>query len=340
MEILENDPDVKRNLIVVGRSAGSLEVLRALAAGLPVDLDAAVLVVVHVPASVRSVLPQILARSGPLPAAHAVDGEPIIPGRILIAPPDHHLLVRGDRVRVSRGPQENGHRPAVDPLFRTAARWAGPRVVGVIVSGMLDDGAAGMVAVRARGGFCVVQSPADATYPGMPQSAVEYTRVDRVVAASELAAVIVAATREELPEVSVPHDPTEETAPELDPPGLEPEIEALRQDRDGAPSGFSCPDCHGVLWEIRDGELTRYRCRVGHAFSPESLLAYQDESVEEAMWVAYRALEESAAIADRARQHGNAGIVAAYEQKRSDALARAHLIRRALGAEDKPEPLP
>lgn len=333
---------MRRNLIVIGGSAGALDALRTVVAGLPADLSAAVLVVVHTPAGVRSMLPQILSRGGVLPAMHAVEGEALSPGRILVATPDHHLLVRGDRVHLSRGPQENGHRPAVDPLFRTAARWAGPRAVGVILSGMLDDGAAGMVAMRARGGLCVVQSPQDAAYAGMPRSALAYTRADHVVAASALAEVLVAATREELPDATVSDDPTEASAPELEPDGFEPEVDATRDGRRGAPSGFSCPDCHGVLWEVRDGELTRYRCRVGHGYSPDSLLAHQDESVEEAMWAAYRALEESAAIsarlAERALRQGSPGTAASYERKRRDTLDRAHLIRRALDAEAKPGP--
>jgi two-component system chemotaxis response regulator CheB len=327
---------VHRDLIVIGGSAGSLEVLGALVAELPADLAAAVLVVVHVPPKSRSLLPQILQRRSRLPVRHARDGEALAPGQVLVAPPDHHLLVERDRVRLTLGPRENGSRPAVDPLFRTAARWAGPRAVGVVLSGSLDDGTAGMISVRARGGRCVVQSPDDALYPAMPQSVLDHVPVDDVVPATGLARVLVALTREPLPPAAADAEPAEATAPELEPAGVEPDIDVVREQL-GPSSGFTCPDCHGALWELRDGALFRYRCRVGHGFSPESLVALQSESVEEAMWVAYRALEESAAmsgrLARRLRDRGLAESAARYDEKSAAALARARLIRSALDAE-------
>ncbi len=325
---------MKRDLIVLGGSAGSLEVLLGLAAALPGDLAATLLVVVHTPARARSMLPQVVQRRSALQVRHARDGEPLLPGHILVAPPDHHLLVEGDRVRLTRGPRENGTRPAIDPLFRTAARWAGRRAVGVVLSGSLDDGTAGMLALRARGGACVVQSPDEATHPGMPRSVLGQMTPDHVVTAAGLAPLLLALTGEELDDLPAFHAPIEESAPELEPDDAAPEIDATRQDRPGSPSAFSCPDCHGVLWEVPDGPLVRFRCRVGHAFSPESLAAVQEESVEDALWVAYRALEESAAMSTRLtarlRERGLPELSERYEVKRAEALRRAHLIRRVL----------
>ena len=161
-----------RDIVVVGASAGGVEALRTLVAGLPEGFPAALFIVLHVPPT-TSVLPAILTRAGKLPAAHARDGDAIEHGRIYVAPPNHHLLLKGDIVRVERGPRENGHRPAINPLFRTAAMRYRERVVGVILSGSLDDGIAGSVAVKRLGGAVLVQDPADALYPTMPKGAIE-----------------------------------------------------------------------------------------------------------------------------------------------------------------------
>ena len=178
------------DIVVVGASAGGVEALAGLAASLPTGLPAAVFVVLHVPSTGTSALPDILARKGPLPASHVKGGEPIEPGRIYIAPPDHHLLLRQGHMHLSRGPRENGHRPAVDPLFRSAAREYATRVVGVILSGALDDGTAGLLAIKSRGGVAVVQDPGDAIYPGMPGNALEVVKVDHVVPAGAMGEVL------------------------------------------------------------------------------------------------------------------------------------------------------
>ena len=262
-------------IVVVGASAGGVEALVDLAASLPSDLSAAVFVVLHLPATGTSALPEILRRQGPLPAAHVRDGEPIQPGRIYVAPPDHHVLLRTGHVHLSRGPRENGHRPAVDPLFRSAAREYATRVIGVVLSGALDDGTAGLLAIKSRGGVAVVQNPEDALYPGMPGNALEHAQVDHVLAAASMGKLL---TRLLADLAEPPADPA--------PTGMRVEVEmegfsmeAFEGNHPGRPSGFSCPDCNGVLWQIRDGGLERYRCRVGHAWSPESLLTQQSEAL-------------------------------------------------------------
>ena len=180
----------EHRIIVIGASAGGVEAISQVVRELPADVPAAVCVVLHFPASGTSVLPSILARVGSLPAAHAVDGEPIQPGRIYVAPPDRHLIVRQERVELSIGPKENNHRPAVDVMFRTAARSHGPRVIGVVLSGTLDDGTVGLAAIRKQRGIAVVQDPEDALYPGMPRSALENVGGDHVLPVAGIGALL------------------------------------------------------------------------------------------------------------------------------------------------------
>ena len=325
------------DIIVVGASAGGVEALTRLVGGLPADLPASVFVVLHVPAYGASVLPSILARNGPLPARHPADGEEIKPGTIYVAPPDFHLLVDRGRVRLSRGPRENGHRPSVDPLFRTAARSYGRRVVGVVLSGSLDDGSSGLMTIKRRGGMAVVQDPEDALYYGMPRSAMEAVAVDRVLP--------IAAIGPALAELA--HEPVAEAGGEDVSDDLHYEAEIAAFDLDalnikhhpGTPSGFACPDCAGGLWEIQEGELIRFRCRVGHAWSSHGLLAEQANAVEEALWIALRALEERAALsgrlAERLQRAGNPRTAGRFEEQAHEARQRAALLRQVLLSEPR-----
>ena len=317
-------------IVVVGASAGGVEALIELAGSLTSDLPAAVFVVMHLPAAGTSALPEILRRHGPLPAAHVKDGEPIRPGRIYVAPPDHHVLVRTGHVHLSRGPRENGHRPAVDPLFRSAAREYGTRVIGLVLSGALDDGTAGLLAIKSRGGTAVVQDPADALYPGMPGNALQHVAADHVLAAASMGKLLARL-------VADPAKPSPDAAPsdmrvEVDMEGFS--LEAMEGGHPGRPSGFSCPDCNGVLWQIRDGGLDRYRCRVGHAWSPESLLTQQSEALEAALWVALRSLEERAALARRlaepARRRGYSITATRFDEQAAEAQQAARLVRDML----------
>jgi two-component system chemotaxis response regulator CheB len=322
----------RRDIVVIGASAGGVEALSQLVHRLPADLPAAVYVVLHVSPHGTSLLPNILTRNGPLQARHPADGEPVHPGTISVAPPDFHLLLEPDQVRLSRGPRENGYRPAVDVLFRTAARSFGPRVIGVVLSGTLDDGAAGLAAIQSRGGLALVQDPNDALYPGMPRSALETVRADHCQPVAALAATLARLVREEVP--------VNADDPEVGDMEMESEIAAFALDalqdeqRPGTPSGFACPDCGGALWELNDGELIRFRCRVGHAWTANSLVAEQSEAVETALWTAFRALEERAAlchrIAERMRRRGSHPTEHRFAHQAQEAKRRAAILREVL----------
>jgi len=325
-----------RDIIVIGASAGGVEATSEIARALPADFPGAVFVVVHIAPTATSLLPAILTRRGALPARHPSDGDPIEPGTIYVAPPDRHLMLERGRVRVVRGPMENGTRPAVDPLFRSAATAYGARVVGVVLSGNLDDGTAGLIAIKRCGGRAIVQDPADALFPGMPQSAIEHVAVDEVVPLDAIPSAIIATSREAV----------HENAPCRNGRLLQREVQMVEFDEHiftpdgppplprGEPSGFTCPNCHGALWEIEEGKLIRYRCRVGHAFSPETLVAMESEDVEEALWVAYRSLEESAALARRMEarsvRHEHAYSAARFAQHAAELERRAAILRNVL----------
>ena len=320
------------DIIVVGASAGGVEALVELVRDLPPDLPAAVCVVLHLPAGGTSVLPQILGRAGPLRAAHARDGEPLHHRRIYVAPPDHHLMLEPGRVRLFGGPRENGHRPAVDVLFRSAALTFGPRVVGVVLSGTLDDGTAGLLAIKRCGGVAVVQQPADARYSGMPDSALQHVVVDHCVPVREMPAVLTRLAHEP---AGPPPEPSSEDRLQIELRSLAMDPTLLNSDeRPGEPAVYACPECHGTLWEVHDGDLMRYRCRVGHAFTAEWLLVEQSHHLEAALWMALRALEEKASLAARLRQRaaeqGHMLVAERFEEQEQDARLRAEMVRQTL----------
>jgi two-component system, chemotaxis family, protein-glutamate methylesterase/glutaminase len=317
-----------RDIVVVGASAGGVEALRTLVARLPEDFPAAMFVVLHVPPT-SSVLPAILTRAGRLPAAHARDGDELRHGQIYIAPPDYHLLLEDDVMRLARGPRENGHRPAVDPLFRTAAIRYGPRVTAVLLSGSLDDGVTGLGAIKRFGGAVIVQDPADALYDTMPRSAVEAGLADYVLPISEIPETIVG-----LITTQVLDDAAQSTSMESDPTQLDPETITAENRANGALSGFVCPECKGPLWELREADIVKLRCRVGHTFTEESLEREQAIALEGAMWTALTALVEKAdfsrRLADRFRRGGHVETARRYESQSRNALEQANLIRTAL----------
>lgn len=323
---------VQRDVVVVGASAGGVEALLQLLRGLPPDPPAAVLVVLHMPPDSRSALPEILRRACALPVAPAVDGAPLELGTVTVAVPDRHLMVVDGRIRLSRGPRENGHRPAVDVLFRSAARAFGRRVVAVVLSGALDDGTAGMVAVRARGGVGVAQDPADAMYPSMPAHAVEVGGAEHVVPVGKMGPLLGELLSEDVRLVDEPAPSdlmdTETAMADLD-------LDALTgEDRPGTPSGFGCPSCHGALYAITEGGMERFRCRVGHAWSPEALAAEQSHGLEAALWMALRGLEERAALSlrmgKRAEERGHSISALRFRARHDEAQRAAAVLRRLL----------
>ncbi|WP_431921298.1 chemotaxis protein CheB [Amycolatopsis tucumanensis] len=323
-----------RDIVVVGASAGGVEALRAFVGGLPADLSAAVLVVLHLPPGGASALPAILSRSGSLPAVAARSGEPLRHGRIYVAPPDHHLLVEDGACRLSRGPTENGYRPAIDALFRSAALAHGPAVIGVVLSGSLDDGSAGLDTIKSRGGLAIVQDPEDAIYPAMPENAMARVSPDHVVPAVEIGRVLADRVREP---VEVRDDEpvpliqeTEARIARSDGPANAVSLEVLDVSE---PSGLACPDCQGVLFSL-DKEGTRYRCRVGHAWTAKALFQQQSRDIEQALWAALRALEEKRDLAGRmtrdAERRGYPLVAGRYSRHRDEAGHAATVLRKFL----------
>ena len=279
--------------MAVGASAGGVEALRQFVQDLPADFCATVLVVLHLPTSAFSALPSILDRVGPLPATTAEDHLALKPGTIVVAPPDRHLTVRDGHVVLGRGPKENGHRPAIDALFRSVARWYGPLAVGVELSGTLDDGASGLATIRDRGGAAFVQDPETAMYDGMPSAALHAAPEAVVGPVREIARSVVELCELEVEADLPPVDrelKIETEIPELGESALADPV------RPGRYTAMTCPDCNGAMFELDDGNLVRYRCRVGHGWSPQSLLLRQVEAAEAAVWAAIRTLEEKAAL--------------------------------------------
>jgi two-component system, chemotaxis family, protein-glutamate methylesterase/glutaminase len=305
-----------RDVIVVGASAGGVEATRQLLAALPADLPAAIFVVIHRGLREPNLLPEVLASAGPIPVATAEEGRPFERGRAYVAPADRHLLVGRDHVHVRRGPHENRWRPAIDPLFRSAAASCTTRVIGVVLSGLLDDGSSGLRAVRQCGGLGVVQDPRDATFGDMPRSAILHAAPEHVVPLREMGALLGRlAAGPRPPPVEVPENVR-----------LEAMIPALEvgdvADKLGSLSPLTCPECHGSVYEIREGGLIRYRCHTGHGFTLEALRASQAEGLERALYSAMRTQEEQSILARR---------VAEEMGRRGDARTAAELERRAAG---------
>jgi two-component system, chemotaxis family, protein-glutamate methylesterase/glutaminase len=278
-----------RDIIVMGASAGGLTAFNRITKQLPENLNAAVFIVWHVSPYSTSLLPDILSRSGKLEAKHPADGESIQKGKIYVAPPDRHLLLEAGRIRLAKGPKENRFRPAVDPLFRSAAYAYGARVVGVVLTGALDDGTAGLWAIKDRGGLAVVQDPAEAEQPSMPSSALNNVQTDYCLPISEIPPLLVTLTQQTVDEAGPPVSKQLEIETKI---ALGADSAELDVTQLGKISEFTCPDCHGSLTEINNGRLQRFRCHTGHSFSNGTLLAEVTDSVEQALWNTIRAVEE------------------------------------------------
>ncbi|MCY7350138.1 MAG: chemotaxis protein CheB [Cytophagaceae bacterium] len=283
----------KRDIVVIGSSAGGVYALKDLVSQLPADFNASIFVVQHVAANTPSLLPGILSRSGPLPAVHPHDGDAFEPGHIYLAPPNHHLILDHGRVLVRKGPKENRFRPSIDALFRSAAYTYGSRVIGVILTGLLNDGTSGMWTVKRLNGVSIVQSPDDALYADMPLNVMEYVDVDHTIPLAELGPLLCRLIDEPAPE-------QHQLSPE-ETERIEIEVRTAAQHNAfemgilnlGQLTQLTCPECHGAISAIQEGTLVRYRCHTGHAFTASSLLSEVSKSVEDSFWKVLRGLEES-----------------------------------------------
>lgn len=317
-----------RDIVVIGGSAGSGAVLKTLMQRLPADLPASLFVTTHIPAHSPGFLAEILSSRSALPVMQAVDGQPVERGHVYLAAPDRHLLLIDGIIRLGFGPRENMVRPAIDPLFRSAALSFGPRVIGVILTGMLNDGAAGLHAVKACGGLAVVQNPVDAHADQMPLAALQTTEVDHVVAAAGLGDLLVELVNDA---AGPPVQPDE---------NLRLEVGIAAGSRLGStrllgianPSALSCPDCHGVLSEVRGAVPLRYRCQIGHGYTAEALVAHGVE-VDEAIRVAMRVMEERVTLVERmaldARASGRIAVAELYEARGQEYRRYAATLREA-----------
>lgn len=340
---------LRRRIVVIGASTGGIEALEMLVSCLPEDFAAPIFVVVHLSADSPGILPDILARAGKLPATQAHDGDAILPRRIYVAPPDRHLLLERGHTRLTRGPKENRFRPAIDPLFRSAAYTYGPEVIGIVLSGALDDGTAGLWAIKDRGGLAVVQEPNEALNPSMPLNALKYVRVDYRLPVTEIAQVLARLVREPVTEggaasmsdTSQPvaqssdaQSPDADQSKDAQPDALQIENKIALEGNPleagvmqlGPLSPYTCPECSGVLMQLQEGGILRFRCHTGHAYSVESLLASIGESIEKTLWNTVRALEENMLLLRHLGGHA--------AEQRDDPLAR-RLALKAQIAEDQ-----
>jgi two-component system chemotaxis response regulator CheB len=305
-----------RDIIVMGASTGGISALQAIVSAFPEAFPGSVFAVLHTTQDNIGMLPPLMNKVSKVPAFYAVHDTPVLPGRIYLAPPGRHLIVERGSVRLSMGPRENRHRPAIDVLFRTAALAYGPRVVGVVATGHLDDGASGLAAIKQRGGTTIVQNPKNAVAPSMPQSAIEATDVDYVLRLEEIGPKLVALVM-----------------------GREPKAKAGRQ-KAPVVSGkrtnarYSCPECGGALNEVENIGIERFRCRVGHSYSPESLFADQSQALERALWAAIRSFEEhaefSSRLADRSQKRNHRALAVRFSERANVSRKHASVLRELL----------
>ena len=317
---------------MIGASAGGLAGVLEIVRGLTRDFAAALFVVIHTSPDNPGVLPLLLQRVSPLPVALVEDRQAIERGRIYVARPDHHLLLKRGHIRVTRGPKENGFRPAIDPMFRSAAEAYGPRVTGIILSGGLNDGTDGLLRITERGGLALAQDPQEATIPSMPLSAIQNVEVHSVLAAADIPGVLRQLVRQTVPDAQA-------NAPVEFRDDAESGELLHEHAPSGAPSAYTCPECGGALWEAPEhGKLLRFRCHIGHGFTAEILLAEQGSKLEGALWGALRALEENAALyrqqADRQHSAGRTGLARQYAAEAAEVEEYASLIRPLLSRTD------
>jgi two-component system chemotaxis response regulator CheB len=330
----------KKDIVVVGASAGGMEALQKLVSRLPRDFPASLFIVWHLAPGTKSILPEILSKAGALKAVHPEDGDRIEAGRIYVAPNDHHMLLEKGTIRVARGPKENRFRPAIDPLFRSAAYLYGPRAIGVVLTGALDDGTAGLWTIKLRGGTAIVQEPSEALIRSMPLSALDNVEVDYKLSAAEIGELLALLVREDAPAAPrIAAEEDEKTERELH---IAKERDALEEGvfGFGELSPFTCPECHGVLSMLREGKVVRFRCHTGHAFSADTLLAANGEDLEARLWDAVRASDESVFLLNRlGEEFAKSGNTAAAERCFDEAREAHECLRTVREAATGIEPL-
>jgi two-component system chemotaxis response regulator CheB len=324
-----------RDIMAIGTSAGGFEALRFLAKGFPQNFPASILVTIHLPLQFHSSLDQLLAKAGPLPSAFANEGEAIKKSRIYIAPPGRHLLVDGERLSLGTGPRENNARPAIDPMLRSIAVCCGSRAIGVVLTGTLGDGASGLWAIKQAGGMTVVQDPKDAAFPEMPQTALKRMKPDHVAHLRDMPGLLYTLVHQRAGD------------PIVVPENLRYEVEIARDGRSsmngmdwfGARSVLTCPDCGGLMWELKDGNMSRYRCHTGHAYTEELIAVGLDEHLKRAMATALRALNERIALAGRLRDQaegsGQPSLAESWSRSVEKFEKEADVIRDAIGRLDR-----
>jgi len=328
-----------RNIIVIGASAGGVTALKELVGSLPAEFKGSIFIVLHIPAYSESRLPSILSKAGPLPALHPRDGDSIEPGKIYIATNDHHLILDKNKIVVRRGPKENRFRPSIDALFRSAAYVYGSQVIGIILSGMLNDGVSGLWTIQQHGGITIIQDPNDADQPQLPENAQEYVDADYIVSALDMAPLIAGLTKEPAPKRN------KFTAKQLE--LLKMEIIIATKDNAfemgimnmGEYTPFTCPQCHGALVRLQEGKMIRFRCHTGHAYTASSLLAELSESVESQLWMSMRGLEEMNLllknIGDHYKELGNKKAAGLFHDKAKESANRAQVIHDSVLQQDQ-----
>jgi two-component system, chemotaxis family, protein-glutamate methylesterase/glutaminase len=329
-----------RDIVAIGTSAGGFGALRFLAKEFPESFPASILVTIHLPLQFHSSLDQLLTQAGPLPATFANEGEVIKKGRIYIAPPGRHLLVDNERLWLGTGPRENNARPAIDPMLRSAAVCCASRTIGVVLTGTLGDGASGLWAINKAGGMTVVQDPKDAAFPEMPQTALKRMEPDHVVHLRDMPGLLYALVQQLAGDAIVVPD------------NLRYEVEIARNGRSsmsgmdwfGARSVLTCPDCGGVMWELKDSDMSRYRCHIGHAYTEELITAGLDERLKRAMATALRALNERTALViklrNQAEERGRPKLAESWSLRAEEFEKEADVIRDAIGRLDRAEQAP
>ena len=325
-----------KDIIVIGASAGGVEALQRLCAGLPEDFPGCIFVTQHLSPSSRSLLPQLLDRAGPLRAISPVDGQEIEIGHIYVAAPDRHMLLRDGTILMRRGPYENRTRPAINALFRSAAAHYGSRSIGVVLTGLLDDGTDGLIAIKAVGGTSVVQDPDDAEWPSMPRNAIKRDHVDYLAPLNELAPLLVQLTHQEAgPSVPLPSEYLiEDRIAAQEFAVMEPEIETP-----GSPSHISCPDCGGVLNQVVMQDEVRFRCQVGHAFTPLGLAQAQNDELERALSIAVRTHRDRIKLFEQMGRSARARGLSHAEKRWEHASDESHeliaVLERAMASLQK-----